>query len=178
MLSFGRNRYCFKTKHLQALRSSSTGSSTASIPCTRVRNIYSHAGDSEPQCANRASEDPAPGDPSRPIAISTAHLAAPTPRFCPSTTITTTPSFSAPTFTSSFSRNLLRTRSIISRPSYIDSSDLGRAFFSTSRAVMAAQKIDGTTIAKNIRGRLQAEIQERKQANPKYIPSLKIIQGV
>ncbi|ROV89003.1 hypothetical protein VSDG_08706 [Cytospora chrysosperma] len=41
---------------------------------------------------------------------------------------------------------------------------------------MAAQKIDGTTIAKNIRGRLQAEIQERKQANPKYIPSLKIIQ--
>lgn len=43
---------------------------------------------------------------------------------------------------------------------------------------MAAQKIDGTTIAKNIRGRLQAEIQERKQANPQYIPSLKIIQGV
>ncbi|KUI55366.1 hypothetical protein VP1G_02727 [Cytospora mali] len=41
---------------------------------------------------------------------------------------------------------------------------------------MAAQKIDGTTIAKNIRGRLQAEIQEKKNANPKYIPSLKIIQ--
>lgn len=43
---------------------------------------------------------------------------------------------------------------------------------------MAAQKIDGTAIAKSIRERLQGEIQERKQANPKYIPSLKIIQGV
>ena len=43
---------------------------------------------------------------------------------------------------------------------------------------MAAQKIDGTTIAKNIRARLQGEIQERKNANPQYKPSLKIIQGV
>ncbi|ROW10020.1 hypothetical protein VPNG_06549 [Cytospora leucostoma] len=42
---------------------------------------------------------------------------------------------------------------------------------------MVAQKIDGTTIAKNIRARLQAEIQERKNANPRYIPSLKIIQA-
>lgn len=42
---------------------------------------------------------------------------------------------------------------------------------------MVAQKIDGTTIAKNIRARLQAEIQERKNANPRYTPSLRIIQG-
>ncbi|KAH8785325.1 c1 tetrahydrofolate ligase [Diaporthe sp. PMI_573] len=41
---------------------------------------------------------------------------------------------------------------------------------------MTAQKIDGTAIAKSIRARLHSEIQERKKANPKYIPSLKIIQ--
>ncbi|KKY33639.1 putative c-1-tetrahydrofolate synthase [Diaporthe ampelina] len=41
---------------------------------------------------------------------------------------------------------------------------------------MTAQKIDGTAIAKNIRARLHSEILERKKANPKYIPSLKIIQ--
>lgn len=43
---------------------------------------------------------------------------------------------------------------------------------------MTAQKIDGTAIAKSIRARLHSEIQERKKANPKYIPSLKIIQGM
>ncbi|KAL1875357.1 tetrahydrofolate synthase [Diaporthe australafricana] len=42
---------------------------------------------------------------------------------------------------------------------------------------MTAQKIDGTAIAKSIRARLHSEIQERKTANPKYIPSLKIIQA-
>lgn len=168
MLSFGRCRSCSKAAHLQVFR-----------PCTNSRNIHSHGTNPEPECVDRASKDPASGDPSRPIAIATAHLAAPTPRFCPSTTITTTTSFSKPTFTPSSSRNLLRIRSsIIRRPSSIDSSALGRAFFSTSSAVMAAQKIDGTAIAKSIRGRLQVEIQERKQANPKYIPSLKIIQGV
>lgn len=43
---------------------------------------------------------------------------------------------------------------------------------------MTAQKIDGTAIAKSIRARLHSEIQERKNANPRYIPSLKIIQGM
>lgn len=43
---------------------------------------------------------------------------------------------------------------------------------------MTAQKIDGTAIAKSIRARLHSEIQEKKKANPKYIPSLKIIQGM
>ncbi len=43
---------------------------------------------------------------------------------------------------------------------------------------MAALKIDGTAIAKRIREGLHAEILERQRANPKYKPSLKIIQGV
>lgn len=43
---------------------------------------------------------------------------------------------------------------------------------------MGAQKIDGTAIAKRIRATLHAEIQEKKKINPRYIPSLKIIQGV
>lgn len=43
---------------------------------------------------------------------------------------------------------------------------------------MAAIKIDGTAIAKRIREGLHAEILEKRKANPKYKPSLKIIQGV
>ncbi|KAB5539376.1 C-1-tetrahydrofolate synthase [Coniochaeta sp. 2T2.1] len=41
---------------------------------------------------------------------------------------------------------------------------------------MAAIKIDGTAIAKRIREGLHAEILEKQKANPKYRPSLKIIQ--
>lgn len=43
---------------------------------------------------------------------------------------------------------------------------------------MGAVKIDGTAIAKRIRENLHAEIQEKKKINPRYIPSLKIIQGI
>lgn len=42
---------------------------------------------------------------------------------------------------------------------------------------MVAQKIDGTAIAKKIREGLAAEINEKSQANPRFRPSLKIIQG-
>ncbi|KAK0644520.1 formate--tetrahydrofolate ligase-domain-containing protein [Cercophora newfieldiana] len=41
---------------------------------------------------------------------------------------------------------------------------------------MAATKIDGTAIAKKIREQLRAEIAEVKQTNPRFTPSLKIIQ--
>jgi methylenetetrahydrofolate dehydrogenase (NADP+)/methenyltetrahydrofolate cyclohydrolase/formyltetrahydrofolate synthetase len=41
---------------------------------------------------------------------------------------------------------------------------------------MAATKIDGTAIAKKIRERLRAEIADIKQTNPRFTPSLKIIQ--
>jgi methylenetetrahydrofolate dehydrogenase (NADP+)/methenyltetrahydrofolate cyclohydrolase/formyltetrahydrofolate synthetase len=43
---------------------------------------------------------------------------------------------------------------------------------------MAALKIDGTAVAKRIREGLHAEILERQKTNPKYKPSLKIVQGV
>jgi methylenetetrahydrofolate dehydrogenase (NADP+)/methenyltetrahydrofolate cyclohydrolase/formyltetrahydrofolate synthetase len=42
---------------------------------------------------------------------------------------------------------------------------------------MAATKIDGTAIAKKIRERLRAEIAQVKETNPRFSPSLKIIQG-
>lgn len=41
---------------------------------------------------------------------------------------------------------------------------------------MAAQKIDGTAIAKNIRERLHEEIEATRKSNPRYRPCLKIIQ--
>jgi methylenetetrahydrofolate dehydrogenase (NADP+)/methenyltetrahydrofolate cyclohydrolase/formyltetrahydrofolate synthetase len=42
---------------------------------------------------------------------------------------------------------------------------------------MTATKIDGTAIAKSIREKLGAKIRERQSANPRYKPSLKIVQG-
>lgn len=42
---------------------------------------------------------------------------------------------------------------------------------------MVATKLDGTAIAKTIRERLGAEILEKQKLNPRYKPSLKILQG-
>jgi hypothetical protein len=49
--------------------------------------------------------------------------------------------------------------------------------FSSTRFNMAGQKIDGTAIAKSIREKLGAKIKERQDKNPRYRPSLKIVQG-
>ena len=43
---------------------------------------------------------------------------------------------------------------------------------------MTAQKIDGTAIAKAIRERLGQKIKEKQEVNPRYRPSLKIVQGM
>lgn len=43
---------------------------------------------------------------------------------------------------------------------------------------MAASKIDGTAIAKSIREKLNAQIQKAQELNPRYKPSLVIIQGM
>lgn len=50
--------------------------------------------------------------------------------------------------------------------------------FCSTAAVMVATKLDGTAIAKGIRERLGAEILEKQKINPRYKPSLKIIQGL
>ena len=42
---------------------------------------------------------------------------------------------------------------------------------------MTATKIDGTAIAKDIRDKLQTQIGNTQKTNPRYKPSLKIIQG-
>lgn len=42
---------------------------------------------------------------------------------------------------------------------------------------MTATKIDGTAIAKSIRERLGGYIQQKQGVNPRYRPSLKIVQG-
>jgi methylenetetrahydrofolate dehydrogenase (NADP+)/methenyltetrahydrofolate cyclohydrolase/formyltetrahydrofolate synthetase len=42
---------------------------------------------------------------------------------------------------------------------------------------MVATKLDGTAIAKGIRERLGTEIAEKQKLNPRYKPSLKILQG-
>lgn len=46
------------------------------------------------------------------------------------------------------------------------------------RTAMPAQIIDGSAIAKGIRQKLNGEIAERQRTNPRYKPSLVIIQGM
>ena len=52
-----------------------------------------------------------------------------------------------------------------------------RRHFSGSPRNMTAEKIDGTAIARDIRTRLQGEIKKRQETNPRYKPSLTIVQG-
>jgi len=49
--------------------------------------------------------------------------------------------------------------------------------FPSGKVGMAALKIDGTAIAKNIRESLKAEIQKAQESNPRFKPSLVIFQG-
>jgi hypothetical protein len=60
---------------------------------------------------------------------------------------------------------------------YLSTLHPSRLNFSTSIAKMGATKLDGTAIAKTIRERLGAEIAEKQKQNPRYKPSLKILQG-
>lgn len=62
------------------------------------------------------------------------------------------------------------------RSHHIPSATVLRAF-SSSATVMAAAKIDGTAIARKVREGLRAEIEEKNGVNPRFQPSLKIIQG-
>lgn len=49
--------------------------------------------------------------------------------------------------------------------------------FGTASAAMVASKLDGTAIAKGIRERLGQDIADKQKVNPRFKPSLKIIQG-
>ena len=62
-------------------------------------------------------------------------------------------------------------------PSFSAPYILRNRLFSTTPSVMTATKIDGTAIAKKIRESLHAEIEQTQKTNPRYKPSLKIIQG-
>ncbi|KAI5271104.1 FTHFS-domain-containing protein [Aureobasidium subglaciale] len=70
----------------------------------------------------------------------------------------------------------LSPQTFVTRPSSFPSPNTQRAAFSTTLRQMTAQKIDGTAIAKSIRERINQEITEKQSANPRYKPSLKIVQ--
>ena len=53
---------------------------------------------------------------------------------------------------------------------------LGAKQFSSSASTMAAEKIDGKAIANKIQERINAEIKKTQEINPRYKPSLTIIQ--
>ena len=60
---------------------------------------------------------------------------------------------------------------------YNTAKDIEKRNFSCTPLAMTATKIDGTAIAKKIRDKLREEIEETQKSNPRYKPSLKIIQG-
>ncbi|QSS56416.1 C-1-tetrahydrofolate synthase [Histoplasma capsulatum var. duboisii H88] len=73
------------------------------------------------------------------------------------------------------------TRSISNTPHVFNASSISnprfpRRSFTSSKFNMAAVKIDGTTIAKNIRERLNVEIQKSQETNPRFKPCLVIFQ--
>jgi hypothetical protein len=90
-----------------------------------------------------------------------------------------------PLISESRGRNLRRWRSSTTlhptsaRPPFFlqPKSSAQRRDFSSTPITMTATKIDGTAIAKKIRERLHAEIESTQKINPRYKPSLKIIQG-
>ena len=63
----------------------------------------------------------------------------------------------------------------ISRDELVLHSLGSRGIMSTAHR-MAAERIDGTAIAKNIRERINAEIKKTQETNPRYKPSLTIVQ--
>lgn len=101
----------------------------------------------------------------RPASVDTGHSAAPRPALG-----------QAPSSPSPNHRGLRPShRNAHLRPHHHLPAPASRAF--SSSAAMAAIKIDGTAIARGVRERLQAEIAEKKAINPRFQPSLKIIQG-
>ena len=60
---------------------------------------------------------------------------------------------------------------------YNNNITLSHRSFTSSATNMVAQKIDGNAIAKEIREGLHAQIDEKRRSNPRFNPSLKIIQG-
>jgi methylenetetrahydrofolate dehydrogenase (NADP+)/methenyltetrahydrofolate cyclohydrolase/formyltetrahydrofolate synthetase len=79
-------------------------------------------------------------------------------------------------FLSPLSTFSIYTRPLPSTQAAYSRNDQHTSFSSTSIA-MTAKKIDGTAIAKSIRERLHAEIENTQKTNPRFKPSLKIIQG-
>ena len=53
-----------------------------------------------------------------------------------------------------------------------------RRFFASTQSRMAGKTIDGTAIAKGIREKLNVEIKKAQEVNPRFRPSLTIIQGL
>jgi hypothetical protein len=72
------------------------------------------------------------------------------------------------------------TASTTSTSTIVNSHNLTRSLqkksFSSTSAAMTATKIDGTATAKEIRESIRAEIENTQKSNPRYKPSLKIIQ--
>ena len=75
----------------------------------------------------------------------------------------------------SSSANTLKSTSLASLSSTSSSS---QSHSQPHAPTMAAQKIDGTAIAKSIRERINVDIREKQKSNPRYNPSLVIIQGL
>jgi hypothetical protein len=134
--------------------------------------------------ANRELEGAAPHYESRKPCISTCAQTRAQDYYATRTPSITTPRWTephvfVPVTVTNCAKSLFTSVRIIphSRPSSVHQLVSARPF-SSSRSTMTAQKLDGTAIAKSIRERLAAEVVEKQKLNPKYQPSLKIIQGM
>lgn len=97
--------------------------------------------------------------------------------------LTTSSSLSSPLKNSSLassppSRRLAYTRDLPRRPATASLTSSQSRLFSSSPAIMAAERIDGNAIAKEIRAKLHEEINERQKTNSRFVPALTIVQGM
>jgi len=78
--------------------------------------------------------------------------------------------------TTKYPTTIIATSTILSRKTHSVAA-IQEELFGTGPDAMPATKIDGTAIAKSIRERIHKEIEATQKVNPRYKPSLKIIQG-
>lgn len=183
MLSIAGRRSSCKPPGQQLLLSQPQARLITRCTIGRLHSSLSTSCSSGPDCASESGGTPASNRNHHRSPVTVQHTARTAPRLCPTPTLnfSTSISNSAPsarrhTTICSSPLSSRTTSHLRTTGAFLTSHDLGKSYFSTT-GVMGATKIDGNATAKKIRERLHAEIDERQKVNPKYQPSLKIIQG-
>lgn len=166
------------------ISSCSSGRLHASQRCSRIPHVSRIGFSTSPILCLECHRLPIPAT-NNGLQVRTPPVSAASPSSLGSTSVVGAPpnptsssvATAARPFASSSRRHSFRSGKYLVQRRLLSVPSLRRPFSSSFRA-MAATKIDGTAIAKKIREDLHTEIAEKQKLNPRYKPSLKIIQGM